>query len=99
MGGFLSMWDPEPWLQLQLLALRKNGLHIRYEFIRQTLKLITKPLNVLYFHEHFRDSFILFFCLGSPHLLNKPKTKDQTWLIYKQTNVNKLFIKLRTSYL
>ena len=61
------MWDLEPWLQLQLLTLCKNGLHIKYEFIRQTLKLITKPLNVLYFHEHFRDSFILF-CLGSPHL-------------------------------
>ena len=55
------MWDLEPWLQLQLLTLRKNGLHIKYEFIRQTLKLITKPLNVLYFHEHFRDSFILFY--------------------------------------
>ena len=26
-GGFPLMWDPEPWLQLQLLALRKNGLH------------------------------------------------------------------------
>ena len=26
-GGFPSMWDPEPWLQLHLLALRKNGLH------------------------------------------------------------------------
>ena len=24
------MWDPEPWLQLQLLALHKNGLHISY---------------------------------------------------------------------
>ena len=21
------MWDPEPWLQLHLLTLRKNGLH------------------------------------------------------------------------
>ena len=26
-GVFLSMWDSEPWLQLHLLALRKNGLH------------------------------------------------------------------------
>ena len=25
------MWDPEPWLQLQLLALRKNGLHNYYK--------------------------------------------------------------------
>ena len=34
---------------------------------------------------------IIFFCLGLPHLLNKPKTKSRTWLIYKQTNVNKFF--------
>ena len=26
-GGFPLMWDPEPWFQLQLLVLRKNGLH------------------------------------------------------------------------
>ena len=26
-GGFFSMWNPEPWLQLHLLTLRKNGLH------------------------------------------------------------------------
>ena len=27
------MWDPEPWLQLHLLALRKNGLHSTYELV------------------------------------------------------------------
>ena len=34
-----------------------------------------------------------FFCLGSACLLNKLKTKAQAWLIYKQTNMNELFIK------
>ena len=33
-----------------------------------------------------------FFCLGLAWLLNKPKTKAQAWFIYKQTNMNKLFI-------
>ena len=37
--------------------------------------------------------FFFFFCLGSTCLLNEPKTKAQSWLIYKQTNMNKLFIK------
>ena len=30
-------------------------------------------------------SWTIFFCLGSACLLNEPKTKVQTWLIYKQT--------------
>ena len=25
----------------------------------------------------------MFFCLASTHLLNKPKIKDQVWLVYK----------------
>ena len=33
------------------------------------------------------------FCLDSACLLNKPKTKAQAWFIYKQTNMNELFIK------
>ena len=33
----------------------------------------------------------LFFPMGSARLLNKPKTKAQTWFFYKQTNMNKLF--------
>ena len=33
-----------------------------------------------------------FFCLGSACLLNKPKITAQAWLIYTQTNMNKLFI-------
>ena len=86
------VWTSGPNSQLT------KGL-VRYEFIRQThIKLITKPLNVLYFHEHFRK-FFFFFLLGLAHLLNKPKTKDRTWFMYKKTNVNKLFFTLRTSYL
>ena len=38
-----------------------------------------------------------FFCLGSACLLNKPKTKAQVLLIYKQINMNKLFINLSPS--
>ena len=34
-----------------------------------------------------------FFCSGLACLSNKPKTKAQAWLIYKQTNMNELFIK------
>ena len=34
-----------------------------------------------------------FFCSGLACLLNKPKTKAQAWLIYKQTNMNEFFIK------
>ena len=34
-----------------------------------------------------------FFCSGLACLSNKPKTKTQAWLIYKQTNMNELFIK------
>ena len=33
-----------------------------------------------------------FFCLCSACLSNKPKTKVQAWLIYKQTNMNEFFI-------
>ena len=33
-----------------------------------------------------------FFSLGSACLLNEPKTKAQTYLIYKQKNMNELFI-------
>ena len=33
-----------------------------------------------------------FFWLGLVCLLNEPKTKAQAWLIYKQKNMNKLFI-------
>ena len=33
-----------------------------------------------------------FFYLDSTCLLNKPKIKGQAQLIYKQTNINELFI-------
>ena len=39
-----------------------------------------------------------FFCLGSTCLSNKPKTKAQFWLIYKQTNMNELFIEPSLSW-
>ena len=29
------MWDSEPWLQLHLLALRKNDLHINFYIIKK----------------------------------------------------------------
>ena len=29
-----------------------------------------------------------FLCLGLACLLNKPKTKVLTWLVFKQTNIN-----------
>ena len=38
-----------------------------------------------------------FFCLGLACLLNEPKTNAQVWLIYKQTSMNKLFIKSSSS--
>ena len=38
-----------------------------------------------------------FFCLGSACLLNEPTTKAQAWFIYKQTNMNKLFIEPSSS--
>ena len=40
-----------------------------------------------------------FFCLSLACLLNKPKTNAQAWLIYKQTNINKVFIELDPSCL
>ena len=40
---------------------------------------------------------IIFF--GSVRLLNKLKIEAKTWLIYKQTNMNELFIKSSSSYL
>ena len=36
----------------------------------------------------------LFACLS-----NKPKIKAQVWLIYKQMNMNELFIELSLNYL
>ena len=39
-----------------------------------------------------------FFCLGLACLLNEPKNKAQAWLIYKQTNMNKLFIEPSLNY-
>ena len=38
-----------------------------------------------------------FFYLGLACLLNKPKIKAQVWLIYKQTNMNKIFIEPSSS--
>ena len=38
-------------------------------------------------------------CLGSNRLLKKPKTKAQTRLVHKQTNINKIFIDLSSSHL
>ena len=35
-----------------------------------------------------------FFCLSSACLSNKPKTKAQAWLLYKQMKMNELFIEL-----
>ena len=39
-----------------------------------------------------------FVCLSSACLLNETKTKAQSWLIYKQINMNKLFIELSLNY-
>ena len=39
------------------------------------------------------------FCSGLARLLNNPKTKAQTWFIYKQTNMKKIHIELSPSYL
>ena len=36
--------------------------------------------------------FIIIICLGPTCLSKKPKIKAQAWLIYKQTNMNELFI-------
>lgn len=46
-------------------------------------------------HELVREQF--FFSLDLACLLNKPKTKIQAWLIYKQTNINEFFIDPRSS--
>ena len=43
--------------------------------------------------------FFFFFCLSSACLSNKPKIKAQAWLIYKQMNMNELFIELSLSCL
>ena len=51
-------------------------------------------VSSLIVHELVREQF---FCLGSACLLNKPKTKAQVLLIYKQINMNKLFIDLSPS--
>ena len=40
-----------------------------------------------------------FFCLGLACLLNESKTKTQVWLIYKQANMNKLFVESSLSCL
>ena len=45
-------------------------------------------------HELIREQI---FLLGSACLLNDPKTKAQAWLVYKQININKLFIELSLS--
>ena len=37
------------------------------------------------------------FRLGLACLLNQPETKAQVWLIYKQTNINELFIELNSN--
>ena len=39
-----------------------------------------------------------FFCLSPTYLLNELKTKVKALLIYKQTNMNELFIELNPSY-
>lgn len=40
----------------------------------------------------YEQFFFFFFCLVSACLLNKFKTKAQVWLIYKQINMNEVFI-------
>ena len=52
-------------------------------------------LSSLITHELVREQI---FCLGSACLLNELKNKAQAWLIYKQTNMNKLFIEPSPSY-
>ena len=43
------MWDPEPWLQLHLLALRKNGLHILHTYkVSRKLKINSYVINKLF---------------------------------------------------
>ena len=51
-------------------------------------------VSSLIVHEQF-----FFFCLSSACLSNKPKIKAQAWLIYKQMNMNELFIELSLSCL
>ena len=64
-------------------------------YLANTYKLINKfMLELLYIKLNSSRLFVnKFFCLSSACLLNEPKTKAQVWLIYKQTNMNKLFIK------
>ena len=52
-------------------------------------------ISSLIVHELVREQF---FFLGTACLLNKPKTKAQALLIYKQINMNKLFIDSSPSY-
>ena len=63
------MWDPEPWLQLHLLALCKNGLH-RYNCNKDRYKLFYKPAPYLY--------IIRNWFLENTHKKNK-KIKERTY--------------------
>ena len=50
----------------------------------------------LYTHELVQEQF--FFFLSLVGLFNKLKTKTQTWFIYKQININEIFIKTEVTY-
>ena len=57
-------------------------------------------LFLLYWALMFTSLFMNnIFYSGSARLLNKAKTKAWTWLFYKQTNMNELFIKPSSSCL
>ena len=62
---------------------------VNYEFICQArIKLITKPIKESKFSYYYYFFLVLslfmnIFFLWLDCLLNKSKTKDQTWLVYK----------------
>ena len=77
---------------------------VRYEFIFQvhnklitkfisSLLVITKSMNLnltcFLLNPLFMNNF---FSLSLTHLSNKSKIKVQIWFVYKQTNMNELFI-------
>ena len=65
-GGFPSMQDFEPWLQLQLLALRKNGLHT-YSYISLKIVIFKFKRDICYFLWFF--IFIIVRCIWKVCLL------------------------------
>ena len=71
------MWDPESWLQLQLLVLRKNGLHglIYYYFLFQDHRKIKFLFNCLLYI--FYINYLLRIKFVKSYTLNKKKKKKK----------------------